>query len=69
MYLSVFDTLLLLRWLGTFALLFTIFNRVVSYSSPNVSMLSFPCLSLCPPLSLICTLYSFSELCHSTTSC
>ena len=41
-YLSVFDTLLLLRWLGTFALLFTIFNRVVSYSSPNVSMLSFP---------------------------
>ena len=36
-YLSVFDTLLLLRWLGTFALLFTAFNRVVSYSSPNVS--------------------------------
>ncbi len=40
MYLSVFDTLLLLRWLGTFALLFTAFNRVVSYSSPNVSTLS-----------------------------
>ena len=37
LYLSVFDTLLLLRWLGTFALLFTAFNRVVSYSSPNVS--------------------------------
>ena len=38
LYLSVFDTLLLLRWLGTFALLFTAFNRVVSYSSPNVSI-------------------------------
>ena len=45
MYLSVFDTLLLLRWLGTFALLFTAFNRVVSYSSPNVSIPSWLCLA------------------------
>lgn len=38
-YLSVFDTLLLLRWLGVFAILFTAFIRVVSYSSPSVSIL------------------------------
>ena len=39
-YLSVFDTLLLLRWLGTFALLFTAFNRVVSDSSLKVGVMA-----------------------------
>ena len=35
LYLSIFDTLLLLRWLGTFAILFTAFNRVVSLQQPQ----------------------------------
>ena len=46
LYLSIFDTLLLLRWLGTFAILFTAFNRVVSYSSPSVRLMADTCLLL-----------------------
>ena len=44
LYLSIFDTLLLLRWLGTFAILFTAFNRIVSYGSPSVRLLPDACL-------------------------
>ena len=44
LYLSIFDTLLLLRWLGTFAILFTAFNRIVSYSSPSVRLLPDTCI-------------------------
>ena len=59
LYLSIFDTLLLLRWLGTFAILFTAFNRVVSYSSPSVRLLPATCL---PPI-LPCTMHRHDATC------
>ena len=66
LYLSIFDTLLLLRWLGTFAILFTAFNRVVSYSSPSVRLLPATCLLQDPQFTLhhhdgTCTLFNFHQ--------
>ena len=73
LYLSIFDTLLLLRWLGTFAILFTAFNRVVSYSSPSVRLLPDTCLHLhssaaCASVAapaLSCSLYEWQLMHHS----
>ena len=59
LYLSIFDTLLLLRCLGTLATLFTAFNRAVSYSSPSVRLLPATC--LLPDLQ--CTLHSHAGTC------
>ena len=56
LYLSIFDTLLLLRWLGTFAILFTAFNRIVSYSSPSVRLLPATCIfQICHALCTVMT--------------